>query len=549
MALYIPRDGELLTATDARDRALEEADSPRPADIAPLDETPGFEPIGINKPLTIMISHVFSGRHPGRSFLGGERRRDLLVTSAIKSYSHYDAAPRAVNFYAQGVGARTNLTAPAAVDKGTALVFYTPAVTDASMTLTVELSFDDFPDRLLSKLSGAFQSLSSVPIFLPYAGYLMIGSGIAKLASDVGRQLFEGRPDFAPTIPLDFDIPGHQRPEAAFRIVAGNGLDISSLSFEPRKGLVLKANPTKLYDGDEPYIVLSLDGRLRPELAQFTPTLASAELLADFMSSANKDEAIINGLVEAAKLANDSKYRLEADRLARDIEAARQSGAAPADIERLTQRREAILKNITSEYMKPPVASAGNGGGNRPASLAEGEEPAVESPGHDADAVASEDDDEPAGDSEAPLDAARASKPWRVAKALLKLREQVNAKFPNRSKASDGTIGDAAHRLRSSDHNPWIDGGRHDVVSAFDITHDPANGCDCHQIYQALVQNKDPRVKYIIWDRHITNASAIGTSPAWAKRRYNGINPHTRHLHLSVKSAADKYDNAADWAL
>ena len=40
----------------------------------------------------------------------------------------------------------------------------------------------------------------------------------------------------------------------------------------------------------------------------------------------------------------------------------------------------------------------------------------------------------------------------RIAKALATLREQVNSKWPNRSKVNDGWLGDAAHQARKSDH-------------------------------------------------------------------------------------------------
>ena len=43
---------------------------------------------------------------------------------------------------------------------------------------------------------------------------------------------------------------------------------------------------------------------------------------------------------------------------------------------------------------------------------------------------------------------------WRLARALEQLRSQVNEKWPNRSKNSDGSIGDTSHAARPSDHNP-----------------------------------------------------------------------------------------------
>lgn len=128
---------------------------------------------------------------------------------------------------------------------------------------------------------------------------------------------------------------------------------------------------------------------------------------------------------------------------------------------------------------------------------------------------------------------------WRVAESLLTLRDQYNAAHPRRNKASDGTIGDADHQNRNSDHNPWVGPG---VVTALDLTHDPANGADMNALANALVDSGDPRIKYIIWNRRIWNPSI---APYW--RPYNGSNPHTKHLHLSVKSAKRYYDSDRPW--
>jgi hypothetical protein len=139
--------------------------------------------------------------------------------------------------------------------------------------------------------------------------------------------------------------------------------------------------------------------------------------------------------------------------------------------------------------------------------------------------------------------------PWRVAKSLLTLREQVNQRAPRRNKASDGTIGDARHCQRTSDHNPWVRDGSTGVVTAMDITHDPRGGCDANTLAEAIRANRDPRVKYIIWNRRIANSAAIGATPAWAWRRYTGENPHTAHVHISVKPDKANYDSTADWTI
>jgi len=137
---------------------------------------------------------------------------------------------------------------------------------------------------------------------------------------------------------------------------------------------------------------------------------------------------------------------------------------------------------------------------------------------------------------------------WRVAKSLERLRAQINAAFPQRSKTSDGTIGDAAHASRSSDHNPWVVDSGIGIVTAFDVTHDPAHGCDAGQIAEALRTSRDPRLKYVIWNRKIANMLPIGAAPAWAWRTYTGQNPHNHHCHISVRAEKAAYDDTRDWS-
>ncbi len=155
----------------------------------------------------------------------------------------------------------------------------------------------------------------------------------------------------------------------------------------------------------------------------------------------------------------------------------------------------------------------------------------------------------------APMGALRGAMPratvarWRVALGLETLRKQLNAKFPNRSKLSDGGIGDPSHQSRSSDHNPWVREGSMGVVTARDFTHDKANGCDCEKLAESLRAARDSRVKYIIWNRRICSSFPKNGKPAWAWRAYAGSNGHTHHLHLSVKPAKSLYDSETSWSL
>lgn len=121
---------------------------------------------------------------------------------------------------------------------------------------------------------------------------------------------------------------------------------------------------------------------------------------------------------------------------------------------------------------------------------------------------------------------------WRVVNSLLVLRDQFNATFPGRSRASDGTIGDAAHQAEStSDHDPhtYAALGSTPVVCALDITHDPAHGVDTYAIADIMRRARDPRVGYIISNRRIT-----GPNHGWQWDAYTGTSdPHTNHMHVS----------------
>jgi peptidoglycan hydrolase-like protein with peptidoglycan-binding domain len=126
---------------------------------------------------------------------------------------------------------------------------------------------------------------------------------------------------------------------------------------------------------------------------------------------------------------------------------------------------------------------------------------------------------------------------WRVAASLLVLRDEMNAMAPNRSKVSDGTIGDAAHAATVSDHNPNAAG----VVCAFDITHDPAHGADMGQVSEFIRTHPHPSCTYLIFNRRIASAAH-----GWIWRIYLGSSPHTEHLHVS---ASHDYDNKTAWGL
>lgn len=134
---------------------------------------------------------------------------------------------------------------------------------------------------------------------------------------------------------------------------------------------------------------------------------------------------------------------------------------------------------------------------------------------------------------------------WRNCVTSTVLIGQVNKKWPNRDKTSDGTIGDAAHATRVSDHNPWVVVNGVGVVRARDIDKD---GCDIPWMFEELRKlgaQGDPRLAgggYLIHNRRITTPDFTKWVP------YSGINPHTAHGHISWTRSQAGFDSPSPYA-
>lgn len=119
--------------------------------------------------------------------------------------------------------------------------------------------------------------------------------------------------------------------------------------------------------------------------------------------------------------------------------------------------------------------------------------------------------------------------------------QDATGRWPNRSRLSDGICADAKHSS-TSDHN---DPDRDRYCEAFDLTHDPANGCDAHALVARAVARRDTRIKYAISNGRIW--SAARAAEGW--RPYSGPNPHTKHAHVSTSdSHRDDTSPWWDWA-
>jgi hypothetical protein len=122
------------------------------------------------------------------------------------------------------------------------------------------------------------------------------------------------------------------------------------------------------------------------------------------------------------------------------------------------------------------------------------------------------------------------------APCLLLLRRQLDERYPDRPKSSDGIMGDARHLLRKSDHNQG---------NAIDITAWPGGRLDVDhlaEVFRAQMRRTNSgRLSLIIRGRRMCSPRTM-----WEWQRYTGRNPHVTHLHLSVR--ADMREVMRHWS-
>lgn len=124
---------------------------------------------------------------------------------------------------------------------------------------------------------------------------------------------------------------------------------------------------------------------------------------------------------------------------------------------------------------------------------------------------------------------------YYLAPSLVQLRDEVNARWPNRDQRSDGWIGDASHQARPSDHNP--DYGSGGVVRAIDIDD---SGIDRVKLLNEVVG--DPRVWYVI-----SHGKIYSVTYGWRASAYTGSNSHHEHVHISIRHTKRAETGTARW--
>jgi hypothetical protein len=145
---------------------------------------------------------------------------------------------------------------------------------------------------------------------------------------------------------------------------------------------------------------------------------------------------------------------------------------------------------------------------------------------------------------------------WVLIPCLKTLFAEFDRIAPSRDKASDGSIGNAAHEQEVSDHNPDETGSVpiHDVdktneVHAIDVDTDfRESDLSMEKVVQFLLgrcrSGAEKRLRYIIYYRRIWSASS-----GWVQKAYTGPSAHTEHAHFSASYDSNLEASTASWHL
>lgn len=363
--------------------------------VKSTDDTVKFKPIGLGKPLTIMIESVYSGPHAHGA--------SLLVMSAVKDPIFDAPGVVAMHWWLEQIGDREFVPRDPG-KQGSKVVYHTPALSELALDVAIKLKFDSFDKALYKRWVKVGQQVASLPAFLGGAALaggvgaagaqalVAAGAGAANLVVEVlDRQIDGGDPvnmswDLAIAdpgkfpaqagwiliTPDDFKVtiatPGQERePTFLERIgwhaidenvtseyleIEGNDYVVDDGVLRHRTDGTWKGSGEAFHEGDKvrgpfPYALLKIDGTPRRELKKWKATAVTADLAARFL---NRDaNTIPDAAVEAFQAWGDLALLRKAGELTEGLDA---TGITKKDKETLQKQIDALVDSVQDSTLK-----------------------------------------------------------------------------------------------------------------------------------------------------------------------------------------------------
>jgi hypothetical protein len=355
MPVYRPLGEEIVTETEYISRFRFEPRTGQGKSFAAgradgTGEFKNFEPLDFGKALNVVLRRIYTGRYPEKHVFSN--KKPMLVSSAVRDISTTSAGARALNVLKHAVSPQSVFSGPDAAEEGTNLIYYSPAMASPFLTVSLTMIFEEFDQELFDRASKLFGNLAGVPIFMPALGYLLGASTLLKLAGNAGSQMLNGYPALNENLQLDFAFGGGAVPKSGYWVLSSQALDLRKYSFDPDKGLIQISN-SAVYDGPDPVIVISIDGREVSGLANFAPLLASTTLLSQFFNQKDGSEVAMDSIFEAAKLLNDLSYRKKAEEVQMKLSTL---AADSPDRKKLSGEMQAFNGNISEARLRLSIS-------------------------------------------------------------------------------------------------------------------------------------------------------------------------------------------------
>jgi hypothetical protein len=345
----VPPTFDRKTEKDAMSFSL----SALPIEPVPENNFGTFSLVGPNTPLKIAIHNVYTGEFPNPF---GSETCDLLVSSAIKRPKDIQPQPWAVNYLREDVGKNQLLGFPAATETGTQYVYYSPAMTEESLTIDFCMKFDNFPNETFQSVGNGFITVAGLPFIAttPYAAGGMAFGELIKILANLIERKFDTKKEFMVTEKINISDTG-SRHKAGFYLITDHRANESDKSFPDAYTInadcILVDKATKEpYLGDIPYIVISIDGKESRSLSSFEASLATAEMLNRYFGEKDQKDSI-EQILEGATYCSDLYYRKRVDELDQQILDLGPEASAEK-VKELQAVRDAYAKNIVNDLMK-----------------------------------------------------------------------------------------------------------------------------------------------------------------------------------------------------
>lgn len=308
------------------------------------DEANQFEPVGIGQPLVVRFHTLHVGDLQNNLL---NKKQAILVTSSIKDDITFDTQPKGVHQIYKKIGDGETLY-PSAANQGTELIYYSKALDTNKLKFSIEVKADKFKNEIVEDISNILGDASGLPIFAPYAPFILAGSKLIKIGGDIVNKAIDKIPFLTFEFDISINIGGTQDSKSGWLV----GLNKNHIDYfkgyeivpdEYHKGNVYLANNGKRYTGDLPYIILSIDGRNNQRYDSFKSTIASAAILKKFYGVSETTQ--VDNIQNMIGLYNDYAYVKKIEETEKKILRSKDE----KEIENLKKLLEAYKANVNNE--------------------------------------------------------------------------------------------------------------------------------------------------------------------------------------------------------